>query len=112
MTEVVEPKAKAKQAKKAKSKAKAKATKASSKNKASSKKNKVKKIPKIKIWMMENGINQKDLAERTSLSSNTINRLVNKGKATKSVIKLISLELDVSVDKLNELLKESEPIVN
>lgn len=74
--------------------------KKSPKKKSSKKKSEIKKIPKIKIWMMENGINQKDLAERTSLSTNTINRFVNKGKATKSVIKLIAYELNISVEKL------------
>lgn len=86
--------------------------KKSPKKKSSKKKSEIKKIPKIKIWMMENGINQKDLAERTSLSTNTINRFVNKGKATKSVIKLIAYELNISVEKLNELLIDNEPITN
>jgi len=59
---------------------------------------------------MEKGVNQKDLAAKTELSTNTINRFVNKGKASKSVIKLISYELGVSFEELNELLVDSEPI--
>jgi len=70
-----------------------------------------KKIPKIKIWLMEKGINQKDLAKKTELSTNTINRFVNKGKASKSVIKLLSYELGVSYEELNELLMDSNTLV-
>jgi DNA-binding transcriptional regulator LsrR (DeoR family) len=97
-------------------------TKKTSKDKASAKSKDIKpkkskaipntkKIPKIKIWMMEKNINQKDLAKRTELSSNTINRFVNKGKATKSVIKLISYELGISFEELNDLLNDNETVV-
>jgi len=65
------------------------------------------KVPKIKIWLMQQGINQKELSEKTSLSTNTINRLVNQGHATKSVIKLLSHELKITVEQMNELLKET-----
>jgi transcriptional regulator with XRE-family HTH domain len=68
---------------------------------------KEKKVPKLKLWLMKNGINQKELSERTSLSTNTINRLVNQGHATKSVIKLLSFELGLSLDELNNLLEEN-----
>ncbi|MBK7362750.1 MAG: helix-turn-helix transcriptional regulator [Micavibrio sp.] len=81
-----------------------------SKKKPSKKKVISKKIPKIKIWLMEKGVNQKDLAQKTELSTNTINRFVNKGKASKSVIKLISYELGVSFEELNKLLEDSEPV--
>ena len=68
------------------------------------------KVTKLKVWMMEHGINQKELAKNTSLSTNTINRLVNNGHATKSIIKLVSYELKISVEQITELLKFSEPI--
>lgn len=67
------------------------------------------KVTKLKIWMMENGINQKELASRTSLSTNTINRLVNNGHATKSVIKLVAYDLGMPSEQLTELLKEHTP---
>jgi len=63
------------------------------------------KITRLKIWLMENNINQKELAEKTLLSTNTINRLVNSGKATNSVIKLLSYELSMSIEEVKELLK-------
>jgi len=85
-------------------------SKPKSKKKTTKKKAIVKKIPKIKIWLMEKGVNQKDLAKKTELSTNTINRFVNKGKASKSVIKLISYELGVSFEELNELLVDNESI--
>jgi hypothetical protein len=43
----------------------------------------------------------------SSLSTNTINRLVNQGHATKSVVKLLSFELGLSLDELNNLLEEN-----
>jgi len=91
----------------AKTKVKAKDVKPSKKKAISS----TKKIPKIKIWLMEKGLNQKDLAKKTELSSNTINRFVNKGKATKSVIKLISYELGISFEELNDLLNDNETVI-
>lgn len=66
------------------------------------------KVPKLKLWLMKKGINQKELSQRTSLSTNTINRLVNQGHATKSVIKLLSFELGITVGELNNLLQDSE----
>ena len=63
------------------------------------------KVTKLKVWMMEKGISQKAISESTSLSTNTINRLVNDGKASKSVIKLVAFELGISYDELNKLLK-------
>lgn len=68
------------------------------------------KVTKLKVWMMEHGINQKELAKNTSLSTNTINRLVNNGHATRSIIKLVAYELKISVEQITELLKFSEPI--
>jgi transcriptional regulator with XRE-family HTH domain len=65
------------------------------------------KVPKLKLWLMKKGINQKELAERTSLSTNTINRVVNQGHATKSIIKLLAYELQLTVEELNKLLEES-----
>jgi len=73
-------------------------------------KNVVKKITKIKIWMMENGVNQKDLAKKTEISTNTINRLINKGKASKSIIKSVSNELGISFEELNKLLEFNESV--
>ena len=55
-------------------------------------------------------INQKELSEKTSLSTNTINRIVNQGHATKSVIKLLSHELSITVEHMNDLLKETSDL--
>lgn len=70
----------------------------------------INKVTKLKVWMMEHGVNQKELAKKTSLSTNTINRLVNNGHATKSVVKLVSYELGISVEQIMELLKFNEPV--
>ena len=47
-------------------------------------------VTRLKGWMEENKITQKELAQRTDSSTNTINRLVNDGKASKSFKKLVS----------------------
>lgn len=73
-------------------------------------KNKQVNYPKIKYWLIQNKINQNQLSKKTELSTNTINRLINTGSGTKSTIKLISLELGVSVEELNELLKPIEVV--
>lgn len=73
-------------------------------------KNKQVNYPKIKYWLIQNKINQNQLSKKTELSTNTINRLINTGSGSKSTIKLISLELGISVDELNELLKPSDVI--
>ena len=69
---------------------------------------KEKKITRLKIWLLENNINQKELADKTMLSTNTINRLVNSGQASNSVIKLISYELSKDIEQVKELLKFKE----
>jgi transcriptional regulator with XRE-family HTH domain len=63
------------------------------------------KVTYLKIWLLENNINQKELANKTMLSTNTINRLVNSGQASNSVLKLLSHELSMSIEQLKELLK-------
>jgi hypothetical protein len=73
-------------------------------------KNKQVNYPKIKYWLIQNKINQNQLSKKTELSTNTINRLINTGSGSKSTIKLISLELGISVDELNELLKPIEVV--
>jgi transcriptional regulator with XRE-family HTH domain len=74
------------------------------------KEQKVIKVPKLKLWLLKKGINQKELSEKTSLSTNTINRIVNQGHATKSVIKLLSHELSITVEHMNDLLKETSDL--
>ena len=69
---------------------------------------KEKKITRLKIWLLENNINQKELADKTMLSTNTINRLVKSGQASNSVIKLISYELSMDIEQVKELLKFKE----
>lgn len=63
-----------------------------------------KKITKLKLFLLERNINQNELAKNTSLSTNTINHLVNMGKASKSVVKLVSLDLGITVNHLNQLM--------
>ena len=70
----------------------------------------VKKITKLKVWMMENGWNQRTLSAKTEISTGTLNRLVNNGKASKSIIKSLSNELGISFEELNGLLEFIEPI--
>jgi DNA-binding transcriptional regulator LsrR (DeoR family) len=67
------------------------------------------KITKLKIWLMENSITQKAISENTSLSTNTINRLVNEGTASKSVRNHVALYLGISDDELTKLLKFRKP---
>ena len=64
-----------------------------------------KTVTKLKIYLMEREFTQKELAQRTCLSTNTINKLVNKGKATPSVLKLVSYELNISLNELKEMLQ-------
>lgn len=66
------------------------------------------KITKLKVYLMLKNITQRDLANKTSLSTNTINKLVNKGTATPSVLKLISYELGLSLEELKNLLEWKE----
>lgn len=63
------------------------------------------KVTKLKVWMMEKGISQKAISENTSLSTNTINRLVNEGTASKSVKNHVALYLGISDEELTKLLK-------
>lgn len=79
-------------------------------NKETPTKEKKTKFTDFKFWLMEQGISQNHLANKTSLSTNTINRLVNEGKASKSVIKLVAFELGLTLEQLNNLLKEHKPI--
>ncbi len=51
------------------------------------KEKKKKKVPAFKHWMIEQGITQKELRDRMDIGTGTANRLVNQGKASKSVIK-------------------------
>jgi DNA-binding transcriptional regulator LsrR (DeoR family) len=67
------------------------------------------KITKLKIWLMEQGITQKAISENTSLSTNTVNRVVNDGKASNSVKNHIALYLGISDDELTKLLKFRKP---
>jgi len=64
-----------------------------------------KNYPKFRYWLMDNKITQKDLAQRTHLSVNTLYRLTHLGTATKSIIKLIAMELDITEEKLMGMLK-------
>lgn len=81
------------------------------KNKEPKKYNKEKKVKytKFKAWLMENGITQNYLANKTSLSTNTINRLVNGGGATDSVLKLVAHEVGLNFEELKTLLFEHNP---
>lgn len=70
-----------------------------------------KKVTKLKIFLMEKNINQKELAEKTELSTNTINSIVSNGNASRSVIKLLSYELNIPVAQLMDLLQFIEPTI-
>jgi transcriptional regulator with XRE-family HTH domain len=70
-----------------------------------------KKVTKLKIFLMERNINQKELAEKTELSTNTINSIVSNGNASRSVIKLLSYELNIPVAQLMDLLQFIEPTI-
>lgn len=93
-----------------KQKIKKKVTKNKSTKKSSSKKKIINKIPKIKIWLMEKGISQKDISEKTDLSTNTINRIVNTGKGSKSTLRVLALGIGISYDELLNLLVENESL--
>ena len=70
----------------------------------------INKATKLKRWMKERDINQKVLAKKTSCSTNTINRLIKNGHASMVVIKVVSNELGITVEQLQQLLKFEEPI--
>ena len=67
-------------------------------------------ITELRIWMLQNNINQKDLAKSSGLSANAVNRLINEGYASKSVVKLVSFELGITLKQLKDLLKEVQPL--
>lgn len=71
---------------------------------------KIEKVTKLKRWMKERGIIQKDLATQTRCSTNTINYLIKDGKASDSIKEIVSLKLGISFEQLQELLKFEEPI--
>jgi DNA-binding transcriptional regulator LsrR (DeoR family) len=62
-------------------------------------------VTKLKLWLMTNKINQNSLSKKTGLSIGTIHRVVNTGKATKSVKKLLSHELKLHINELHQLLE-------
>ena len=63
-----------------------------------------KTISKLKIYLMEKEITQKQLSEMTLLSQNTINTLINKGKATPSTLKNVSYALNIPFEELKNML--------
>jgi len=67
-------------------------------------------ITKLCVWLLENGITQKQLAGKTYCSTNTINRLVKYGHASKSVINMVASELKLPFNEVVELMKFSTPI--
>ncbi len=65
-----------------------------------------KNYPKFLYWLKDNKITQKSLAVRTHLSSNTIYRLTHFGIATKSVVKLVAMELGITDEELRKKLEK------
>ena len=74
------------------------------KSKKNNKKDVKKFTPYFKKYLKESGIIQKELKERTYLSIGTVNRLINDGKATKSVVKLVAMELKLKEPVLEQML--------
>ena len=64
-----------------------------------------KKSAPLKQWMRNEGITQKELRDRTKFGTGTMNRLVNFGKASKSVIEHLALELGLPMSEMEILLK-------
>jgi DNA-binding Xre family transcriptional regulator len=64
----------------------------------------MKEIIPLKIYLMENEISQSKLAQETGLHKNTINKLVNTGKGTKSIKELVRLFLALEKDEFSLLL--------
>jgi hypothetical protein len=68
----------------------------------------VNKITRLRVLLNKRKISQKDLAQWTFTSTNTINKLINEGKATKSIIKLVGYELGLTYEEMNWYLEEIE----
>ncbi len=69
------------------------------------KENKKRKVPMLKHWMIQQGITQKELRERTDFGTGTMNRLVNYGEGSKSIVRHLALELGITHDEMKNLLK-------
>ncbi len=69
------------------------------------KEKKKKKVTGLKIWMIENGVTQRELRERMAIGTGTANRIVNEGKASESVIRHLALELGFSYENMLDMLK-------
>ena len=66
------------------------------------------KITRLRIYLNKRNISQRDLADWTFTSTNTINKLINEGKPTKSIIKLVGYELGLTYDEMIWYLEEIE----
>jgi DNA-binding Xre family transcriptional regulator len=102
---VSDGKKKSKKAKKVKAVKKVKVSKVKEDKPEKVKESNTKNYPKFRYWLMDNDITQKDLAKRTHLSVNTVYRLNTFGKGSKSIIKLVAMELNLTEEALTEMLK-------
>ena len=60
----------------------------------------------LKIWLLQNGISQKQISDDTGLHQNTISKIVRTGEATKSVRVLLRLYFKFKTqEEFEELLK-------
>lgn len=67
--------------------------------------NKQVKITKLKTYLMRSGISITSIHRGTYLSRKALENLINKGSASKSVQKLVSLHLNITFEELVELLE-------
>lgn len=58
----------------------------------------------LKLWLMTNGISQKQIADDTGLHKNTVSKLVRTGEGTKSVKELMRLYLKLEQEEFYKLL--------
>lgn len=62
-------------------------------------------IPKLKAYLKEKGISQKEFRENCKFSTTTASRLINKGVGSRSTILLASYVLEVSLEEMEQLLE-------
>ena len=63
------------------------------------------KCTKLKLYLVKNKISQNKLAKDTGLHKNTVSKLMRTGEATKSVMELTRLYLQLEKNDFNGLLE-------
>ena len=68
-----------------------------------------KKVIKLRLYLIDNGMKQTELTEKTGLSKGGIQNILNTGECTPAHRKLLSLTLGISEKEFFKLLQEYKP---